>query len=117
MTETSNRIAVDGKHFRRGTATYRVKGVTYGSFASRADGALFPNPDQINRDFAAIAGAGLNTVRTYTLPPADLWDAAEEHGLQLLVGLHYDDWRMMTGPSRAAHSPSRALAERALLPL
>ena len=114
LTKNSNRIAVDGKHFRRGTATYRVKGVTYGSFAPRADGALFPDHTRIHQDFAAIAAAGLNTVRTYTLPPADLWDAAGDHGLNLLVGLHYADWRMTGTASKATTRAVRDAGLRAV---
>src|SRR5690242_11498999 len=85
LRATSDRIVCDGKHLRRGATGYRVKGVTYGSFAARSDGALFPEPDQIRRDLATMADAGLNTIRTYSLPPADLWDAAEEQGIAVLV--------------------------------
>jgi glycosyltransferase involved in cell wall biosynthesis len=111
---TPDRIVCDGKHLRRGDASYRVKGVTYGSFTPRSDGALFPESDLIRRDLAAIADAGLNTIRTYSLPPADLWDAAEEHGIAVLVGLHYDDWRMTGGPTRAASRATRDAGLRAV---
>lgn len=113
MTD-SQRIVTDGKHLRRGKTTFRVKGVTYGSFLPRRDGALFPETERIKLDFAAMAAAGLNTVRTYTLPPPDLWDAAEQHNLELLVGLHYDDWRMVGGPSRAASRAVRDAGMRAV---
>jgi GT2 family glycosyltransferase len=73
---------------------FRVKGVTYGSFAKRRDGWPFPEPDRIEADFTAIADCGLNTVRTYAVPPPDLLESARIHDLRVLVGLDYPDWRM-----------------------
>jgi hypothetical protein len=55
----------------------------------------------VRRDLENVAAAGLNTVRTYCLPTPDLLDAADELNLRLLVGLHYDDWRMLDGTSAA----------------
>jgi hypothetical protein len=39
-----------------------------------------PAPDVVELDFAQIAAAGLNTVRTYTVPPRWLLDAAQHQG-------------------------------------
>src|SRR5687767_15931897 len=80
------RVTAEGKHLSLAGAPYRVRGVTYGSFAPRLDGELFPEPDQVKRDFSAMEAVGLNTVRTYSLPPADVLDTAEEMGLRLIVG-------------------------------
>ncbi len=88
-------LSFDGRRFH-------VRGVTYGSFAPRSDGELVPEPARVRSDFAAMRAAGLNTVRTYTLPPEDVLDAAAEAGLQLIVGLHYDDWRVESSPGRRA---------------
>ena len=96
------RARVDGKHLRLKGKPFHVKGVTYGSFRKRADGALYPESDRIAADFALIAEAGLNTVRLYTLPPHDLLDAADAHHLNLLLGLHYHDWRLESETGRAA---------------
>jgi ABC-type multidrug transport system fused ATPase/permease subunit/glycosyltransferase involved in cell wall biosynthesis len=49
-----------------------------------------------------MARASINTVRTYTLPPADLMSIAEEKGLRILVGLDYPDWRIERTPGRQA---------------
>jgi O-antigen biosynthesis protein len=70
-----------------------VRGVTYGTFAPRSDGELFPSTAQVRQDFRHVASAGLSVVRTYTVPPPDVVEAAAEHGVKLLVGLDYPDWR------------------------
>lgn len=95
------RVVADGKHLSLDARPFRVRGATYGSFVPRLDGLPFPEPTQIKFDLFAIAAAGLNTVRTYTLPPPELVDVAEDLGLHLLVGVHYRDWRS-EAPSRAA---------------
>ena len=101
--EVDLRVRPDGKHLSRNGQPFRVKGATYGSFRPRGDGELFPEPDVLFHDLAAMADAGLNTVRTYTLPPVELLDAAAELGLHVMVGLHYDDWRMHLGTGRRVH--------------
>jgi hypothetical protein len=81
------RVCVDGKFLARGGERFLVKGVTYGTFAPDAAGVQFPVAAQVERDFAAMARAGLNTVRVYTPPPVSLLDAAGLAGLQVMVGL------------------------------
>ncbi|MBO0686914.1 MAG: hypothetical protein J2P45_27515, partial [Candidatus Dormibacteraeota bacterium] len=95
-----SRVTTDGKFLSLEGRVFRVRGVTYGSFAARTDGALFPETDRVRSDFAAIAASGLNTIRTYTLPEADVLEAAQEAGLRLLIGLHYDDWLTAGAPGR-----------------
>ena len=98
--ETRGVVRPDGKHLWEEGRPWRVRGVTYGSFRGRLDDELFPETLQVKKDFAAISDLGLNTVRTYSLPPDDVLDLAEEFGLKLLVGLHYDDWRLATHAGR-----------------
>jgi len=62
----------------------------------------------VARDLEAMAALGLNTVRTYALPPPDLLDTAAALGMRVLVGLDYHDWRMEPTPGRAAHRRIRA---------
>lgn len=97
------RATTDGKFLSLGGRPFRVRGATYGSFRPRLDGELFPETWQVKRDLADMAEAGLNTVRTYTLPPEDVLEVAEELGLRLIVGLHYEDWRYEAEPGRRAH--------------
>jgi glycosyltransferase involved in cell wall biosynthesis len=83
-----------GKHLWADGTSLRVHGVTYGSFATRADKAPFPSPERIYDDFVAMRTMGIDCVRVYETPPIDLLDAAADLGMRVLVGLHYDDWRM-----------------------
>ncbi len=73
-------LEVDGRRFL-------VKGVTYGTFAPDATGSQFPSLDRVASDFAAMAAAGLNTVRTYTRPPTAVLDLAAQHGLRVMAGI------------------------------
>jgi hypothetical protein len=70
-------VQADGKFLSIDGRPFRVRGSTYGSFRRRDDGELFPPTQRVRADFAAMADAGLNTVRTYVLPPVDVLEAAE----------------------------------------
>lgn len=78
---------VQGKFLELDGRRFLVRGVAYGTFAPAADGAQFPPQARIDQDFALMAAAGLNTVRTYTVPPEGLLDAAARHGLRVMVGI------------------------------
>lgn len=116
----SSRVAVDGKQFAVGRARFDFRGVTYGTFAPRADGHQFPERDQVKRDFAAMCEAGFTVVRTYTAPPDDVIELAGDWGLRIMAGVFYPDWRYSVGASRrqarrvarAAHAAVRAEARR-----
>ena len=73
-------LQVDGQAFL-------IRGVAYGTFAPRSDGHQFPALERVRRDFRLMADGGINTVRTYTVPPPDVLDAAGEHGLRVMAGL------------------------------
>jgi GT2 family glycosyltransferase len=80
-------IRVHGKFFFAGETKHFVKGVTYGPFGPGSHGAQFPETEIVEKDFALMRDAGVNTVRVFTVPPLWLLDAAEEAGLKVLVGL------------------------------
>ena len=80
-------IRVDGKFLRAGSTRFHLKGVAYGTFAPDARGDQFPLPSQIVRDFSMMARAGINTVRTYTVPTDEVLDRASAHGLRVMAGL------------------------------
>lgn len=105
------RVRVDGKQFALGDARFHFRGVTYGTFAPRPlDGARFPETDQLKKDLAAIAEAGFTVVRTYTAPPDDLLELAQEFDLKVLAGVFWPDWRYAVGTSRR---DLRAIARQA----
>lgn len=114
------KVRTDGKFFALGTERLPLRGVTYGTFAARDDGALFPEREVVKKDFAAIHEAGFNVVRTYTLPPDDVVDLAADWGLHLLPGVFSPDWRYLVGRSRrdrrrvaaSARTEVRAAARR-----
>lgn len=64
-----------------------IRGVTYGTFRPGADGREYPPPEVVEADFAQMSAVGLNAVRTYTVPPKWLLDAALRNGLRVMVGL------------------------------
>ncbi len=80
-------IRVAGKFFFAGDQKHFVRGVTYGPFAAGSHGAQFPERAVVERDFALMRGAGINTLRTFTVPPVWLLDLAQQAGLKALVGL------------------------------
>jgi O-antigen biosynthesis protein len=108
-----SRVASDGKHFCVDGHRFHFRGVTYGTFAPRQDGALFPAGDVIKRDLGAMAERGFTVVRTYTAPPPDLLQWAQEFQLRLLAGVFFPDWRYLVGASRAdERAAARAAREQ-----
>jgi GT2 family glycosyltransferase len=67
-----------------------LRGVTYGTFAPDTNGTMFPGPETAEADFRRMVDAGINAVRTYTVPPAWLLDLAASFGLHVLVGIPWE---------------------------
>ena len=84
---TLGRLTARGKFLYVGDEKFYIRGVTYGTFRRRADGSEVPEPDVVEQDFALMAAHGINAVRTYTVPPRWLLDAAARHGLRVMIGL------------------------------
>ena len=80
-------IRVHGKFFFAGKHKHFIRGVTYGPFAQGSHGTQLPEAAMVEKDFALMREAGVNTVRVFTVPPLWLLDAAHREGLKLLVGL------------------------------
>ena len=85
-----NRPKAKGKFIYIGEEKFWVRGVTYGTFGPGYHGDDYPSPHVVEKDFAAIAGNGMNAVRTYSVPPRWLLDTAQEHGLRIMVGLPWE---------------------------
>jgi len=94
------RLRLDGKQFAVGDERFDFRGVTYGTFARRSDGALYPDGRRLTADLDAMAAAGFTVVRTYTAPTDDLIAAARDRGLHLFPGAFAPDWRYLMGTSR-----------------
>ncbi len=67
-----------------------IRGVSYGTFRPDAHGSDYGSRERVERDFTEIAAHGLNALRTYTVPPRWLLDAAVDHGLWVMVGLPWE---------------------------
>ena len=87
QTPTDLRLSIKGKFIFIGDEKLYVRGVTYGTFRPRENGDEYPDPEVVEQDFALMRANGLNAVRTYTVPPRWLLDAAERQGVRVMVGL------------------------------
>ncbi len=90
LLRESHRPRVQGKFIYVGNEKFYVRGVTYGTFCPDEDGNEYHDPEMVRRDFAQMASNGLNAVRTYTVPPRWFLDAAQQHGLYVMVGLPWE---------------------------
>jgi GT2 family glycosyltransferase len=84
---SGTRPRVAGKFLFAGAEKLFVRGVTYGTFG---EGDAYLDEQAVERDFVAMAAAGINSVRTYTVPPVWLLDCAARHGLRVMVGLPWE---------------------------
>jgi len=101
-----------------GGERFRIKGVSYGTFAPDGKGDHFPEAERVAEDFAAMAALGINTVRVYTPPRPALLDEAARHGLRVMVGLPWsqhvaflDDRRLTRAIRRDLVAHVRALGD------
>ncbi len=93
---------VRGKFLFIGDRKFYIKGVTYGTFRPDAQGGQFPDPSAVQHDFRLMVSNGINAVRTYTVPPRWLLEAASRHGLYVMVGLPWEQHVAFLGqPERA----------------
>jgi glycosyl hydrolase family 2 len=81
------RVRIEGKYFAHLGRRLRVQGVTYGPFAPNQDAEPYPGPGAVRDDFARMKEAGINSIRTYHIPPEWLLHLAGEYGLFILVDI------------------------------
>ncbi len=87
------RPRVGGKFLFVGNDKFWVRGVTYGAFRPGPDGQEYHDPMVLERDFSLMAANGLNAVRIpHTMPPRELLDIAQKHGLRVMVGLSAEQY-------------------------
>src|SRR2546426_5335188 len=84
------RPVVRGKFLYCNDQKLWVRGVTYGTFRPDQRGSEFHNRDRVKTDFLLIADAGINAVRTYTVPRLWFLDLAYRQGLYVMVGLPWE---------------------------
>jgi GT2 family glycosyltransferase len=105
------RPQVRGKFIYLGEKKLWIRGVTYGTFRPDKAGNQFNNPSVVERDFAQMAGCGINAVRTYTPPPRWLLDIAWRQGLFVMCGLPWEQHvAFMDGGTAAASIEDRVRA-------
>ena len=81
---------VHGKFLFAGEKKLYVCGVTYGPFRPDADGCEYHDMSTVDADFSQMAACGINSVRTYTVPPRWLLDVAQKYGLSVMIGLPWE---------------------------
>jgi GT2 family glycosyltransferase len=87
------RPSARGKFLYAGSEKLWVRGVTYGAFRPDADRREYQDLRKIECDFRQMAAAGFNAVRIpHTMPPRELLDCAERHGLRVMVGLSAEQY-------------------------
>src|SRR5262245_50838534 len=81
------RVSARGRFLFVGAKKLWVRGVTYGTFRPDSGAREYPTGARLETDLAGIVSTGFNAIRTYTVPPRDVLDAAWRHGVRVLVGL------------------------------
>src|SRR4051795_9511987 len=110
-TSTACRPTVRGRYLHAGDRKLYVRGVTYGPFApDEVTGEVY-DPELVERDFAAMVDHGINAVRVYTVPPRWLLDAAQGHGLLVMVGLPWEQHVTFLDDRGRARSIERRVRE------
>ena len=88
--QSKERTRVAGKFLFSGSQKLYLQGVTYGPFQPDEHGCQYGNPATVERDFACMAGHGINAIRTYTVPPVWVLEAAWRHGLRVMLGIPWE---------------------------
>jgi GT2 family glycosyltransferase len=84
------RPRASGKFICVGDEKIFLRGVTYGPFRPETDGSEYHDTASATADFKRMAETGINSVRTYTVPPRWLLDCAAAHKIWVLVGLPWE---------------------------
>lgn len=90
LTRSLIRPEVRGNFIFVGEEKFYVRGVTYGTFQPNEKQQLFPSRKMVEQDFSAMAENGINSVRTYTVPPRWLLDVAQQNELKLMIGIPWE---------------------------
>jgi len=89
-SRSADRPRQQGKFVFRGQEKLYIRGVTYGTFRPNENDEQYAGPTQVDADFTMMATHGINTIRTYTVPPRWLLDLAHDRDLFVMVGLPWE---------------------------
>jgi O-antigen biosynthesis protein len=102
LLEITGRPVVRGKFLFVGNEKFWIKGVTYGTFHPDSEGNEYGTIEKVESDFRFMAESGINCIRTYTVPPTWVLDAAQRTGLRVMVGLPWEQHvTFLDDPERA----------------
>jgi GT2 family glycosyltransferase len=107
--KTRQRPRAAGKFLFTGEEKLYIRGVTYGPFHPDAKGCEYRDEATVDRDFAAMARHGINSVRVYTVPHRWLLDAAARHDLWVMVGIPWEQHIAFLDDARRADSIEQTL--------
>jgi GT2 family glycosyltransferase len=113
MASVQHRVRVDGKFFARDGQRLRVRGVTYGPFAPDAAGDPFPPADRVIADFEQMRAIGVNTIRTYHLPPEWFLDLADNQEMDVFVDVPWPKHLCFLDSVRAQEQARQAVRRAA----
>jgi O-antigen biosynthesis protein len=106
------RPEVRGKFLFAGDRKLYLRGVTYGTFRPDGEGFEYGDERIVEHDFEQMSAAGVNAVRTYTVPPRWLLDAALRHGLYVMVGVPWEQHVAFLDDAGRARSIEQRVRER-----
>jgi beta-galactosidase/beta-glucuronidase len=86
----TKRPLVAGNFLKVDETRFYIKGTTYGTFAPDERGYQFPDLETVDDDFRLMRKAGINTVRTYTVPSTEILDLAKLYNLKIMIGLPWE---------------------------
>ncbi|MFM7205716.1 MAG: glycosyltransferase [Planctomycetaceae bacterium] len=112
-TAPRGRWRIDGRFLMRGEAKAVPRGVTYGPFPANARGEPFPEPDAARADFALMAAAGIDAIRTYVVPPEWLVASAEEAGIAIVMDVPWSKHLCFLDSGRARREARDAVRRAA----
>ena len=111
----ASRWRVDGRFLARGSVKAVPRGVTYGPFPANSRGEPFPEPEEARRDFRLMAAAGVDSIRTYVVPPEWLVALAEESGIGVLMDVPWSKHLCFLDSGRARREARDAVRRAAVL--
>ena len=104
LPNARSRPRVRGKFLFIGEEKFYIRGATYGTFHPDEEGNEYTSRERVERDFAMMRANGINSVRTYTVPPGWFLDVAHRYDLHVMVGLPWEQHVAFLDDKRRASS-------------